>query len=80
MSTPHPYALARRTKHQTTGKPLSGYALDVTIRANKDGAYFLDDHNDPGPPMPHNNVFQLIETLVRTIGDSHVAQFGHPRP
>ena len=49
-------------------------------QCSTDAAYFLDDHNDPGPPMPHNNVFQLIETLVRTIGDSHVAQFGHPRP
>lgn len=80
MSTPSPYSLVPRTKHKKTGSPLSGYALDITIRANKDGAYFLDDHNNPGNVMPHNNVLELIVTLANAIGQSHVAEFGHPRP
>lgn len=80
MSTPNPYALVPRTKHQKTGKDLSGFALDLTVRANKDGAYFLHDHNNAGVVMPHNNVLELLDTLVRTIGQNHVGHFGHPRP
>ena len=80
MSTPKPYSLVSRTTHKTKGTPLSGYALDITIRANDEGAYFLDDHNNAGNVMPHNNVLELISTLVSAIGHSHVKHFGHPRP
>jgi hypothetical protein len=80
LSTPSPYELVPRTKHQKTGKALSGFALDLTVRANKDGAYFLQDLNNAGVVMPHNNVLELLDTLVRTIGQNHVAYFGHPRP
>jgi hypothetical protein len=76
LSTPSPYSLVPRATHKKTGSPLSGYALDITIRANHTGAYFLDDHNNPGNVMPHNNVFELMETLVGTIGRNHEARFG----
>ena len=78
MSTP--YVLVSRTTHKTTGAPLSGYALDITIRANREGAYFLDDHNNAGKVMPFNNVLELLSTLVEAIGKNHVKHFGHPRP
>jgi len=76
LSTPSPYSLVSRTTHKKTGTPLSGYALDITIRANKDGAYFLDDHNNPGNVMPHNNVWEMLTTLVDAIGRNHVGKFG----
>lgn len=45
---PAAYTLTPRFKHKQTGRPLSGYALDLTIRFQKDGAAFLQDHNYPG--------------------------------
>jgi hypothetical protein len=75
LSTPSPYSLVARKTHKKTGDPLSGYALDITIRANKDGAYFLDDHNNPGNVMPHNDVWEMLETLLKAIGNNHKQHF-----
>lgn len=71
-----PYRINRRTKHKTTGKDLSGYAVDVTIRVNSDGAYFLQDHNSDRNVMPHNNREELVETLMNELERNHAEHFG----
>jgi hypothetical protein len=42
------WELAPRYKNKRSGKPLAGFALDFTIRFNRDGAAFLQDHNMSG--------------------------------
>ena len=71
-----PYRIERRTKHKRGNKALSGYALDITIRANHQGAYFLDDQNSERPAMPHNNREELIETLLAELERNHMEHFG----
>ena len=78
----HPYRIERRTKRKgRAGKPLSGYALDITIRANGEGSYFLHDHNYDrtrgGPNSPHTDRVELIETLVHELNRNHREHFGH---
>lgn len=72
-----PYRIERRTKHKQSGKPLSGYAVDITIRVNGQEAYFLDDHNNPRGPMPHNNRAELVQTIVAELERNHVEHFHH---
>jgi hypothetical protein len=66
-STAPAYTLTPRFEHKQTGQPLSGFAVDITIRFQKDGAGFLSDHNYPGDTAdgtwPHNNLAELQETL-----------------
>jgi hypothetical protein len=70
-----PYRINRRTKHKTTGKDLSGYAIDVTIRANGEEAYFLQDHNSHRNVMPHSNLDDLIDTLKDELERNHAEHF-----
>src|SRR5581483_2536699 len=70
-----PYGLVARKTNKTNGKPLSGYALDLTIRVNGQGAYFLQDHNGDRV-MPHNNREELSETLFKELQRHHVEHFG----
>lgn len=71
-----PYGLNRRTKNKTNGKPLSGYAFDITIRVNGEGAYFLEDHNSDRNVMPHNNREELSETIFNELQRHHLEHFG----
>jgi hypothetical protein len=71
-----PYRLERRTGKKRGSGELSGYALDLTIRVNKDGAYFLDDRNSERDAMPHNNREELVETLLAELGRHHDEHFG----
>lgn len=74
-----PYGIERRTKRKRGGEQqLSGYALDITIRVNGEGAYFLQDHNSTRNVMPHNNREELEETLLHELERNHVEHFGHP--
>jgi hypothetical protein len=73
-----PYRLARRTKNKRGGGPLSGYALDITIRVNSQGAYFLQDHNSDRNVMPHNDRDELVITLMQELKRNHMEHFGHP--
>lgn len=61
------YTLTPRYKHKQTGKQLSGFAVDLTLRFNQDGAGFLQDHNFVGHSadgtFPHNDLAELQETL-----------------
>lgn len=73
-----PYRIERRTTNKRTGKPLSGYAVDITIRVNGGEAYFLDDDNSPRPAMPHNNRQELVQILLSELERNHIEHFGHP--
>lgn len=73
-----PYRVERRTKKKRGGGQLSGYAIDVTIRINGDGAYFLEDHNSTRNVMPHNDRADLIDTLLSELERNHIEHFGHP--
>lgn len=73
-----PYRIERRTKHKRGGKPLSGYAVDITIRVNSGEAYFLEDHNSTRNVMPHNNREELVDTILDELKRNHVEHFGHP--
>jgi hypothetical protein len=70
-----PYRVERRTKHKRTGEPLSGYAIDITIRVNGEEAYFLQDHNTDRNVMPHNNRDELIDTLTAELERNHAEHF-----
>ena len=72
-----PYRIERRTTKKRGSGPLSGYALDITIRVNDGEAYFLDDHNDPRPAMPHNNRQEFVETFLAELERNHFEHFGH---
>jgi|GEM_PF-2462773 len=71
-----PYRLERRTKRKGGGAQLSAYALDITIRANGDEAYFLEDHNSARNAMPHTDRDDLVKTLVDEIERNHQEHFG----
>lgn len=73
-----PYRIERRTTHKRGGKPLSGYALDITIRVNYQGAYFLDDHNSERLAMPHEDRAEFVDTFLAELERNHVEHFGHP--
>jgi hypothetical protein len=73
-----PYRLQRRTKRKGGGEDLSGYALDITIRVNHEGAYFLQDHNSKRNTMPHTDREDLLITLAQELKRSHREHFGHP--
>jgi hypothetical protein len=67
------YATRRRLTHKTTGKPLSGFAVDWTIRFAKDGSGYLDDHNWPDNPLVFNNLEEL-RGFVNEELDRHYAE------
>jgi hypothetical protein len=71
-----PYRIERRTKHKRGGKQLSGYAMDITIRVNYQGAYFLDDQNSERLAMPHSDRGDLIDTVVKELERNHKEHFG----
>lgn len=78
----YPYRIERRTERKDrSSKPLSGYALDITIRANGDGSYFVQDHNydsdRSGPSSPHTDRMDVIETVVHELNRNHKEHFGH---
>jgi len=73
-----PYRLQRRTKKKGGGGDLSGYALDITIRVNHEGAYFLQDHNGKRNTMPHTDREDLLITLAQELKRNHREHFGHP--
>jgi hypothetical protein len=75
---PTTYKLERRTRHKKAGKGLSGFALDPTIRFNKEGHAFLQDHNGNGP-MPFNTKDELKQFLADEIDRNFEEHFG-PRP
>jgi hypothetical protein len=59
------YALGRRYTSKKGGKPLKGFALDLTIRFNTTGVAFLQNHNGDAGPMP----FSELDELKQFIGD-----------
>lgn len=71
-----PYHVARRTKHKRGDRQLSGYAMDITIRVNAEGAYFLQDHNSSRNVMPHTDRDDLVQTLVGELERNHREHFG----
>jgi hypothetical protein len=77
MKGGEPYSIKRRTKHKQTGAPLSGYAIDITIRVNREEAYFLQDHNSDRNVMPHSDRDDLIDTLTTELERNHIEHFGH---
>lgn len=72
------YAIERRYQSKKGGKPLKGFALDLTIRFNTDGHPFLQDHNGDGP-MPFNTVDELQEFVATEIARNHGEHFGLSR-
>jgi hypothetical protein len=74
------YTLTPRFEHKQTGQPLSAYAVDLTIRFQKDGSGFLQDRNYPGDTAcgtwPHNNLAELKETLNGELDRLYEEHFG----
>jgi hypothetical protein len=64
------YRLERRYKSKKGGKPLKGFALDVTIRFNTYGTPFVQDHNGNGP-MPFNTLDELGDFISEQIERNH---------
>lgn len=72
------YRIERRTKTKRGGGQLSGYALDITIRVNAGKACFLEDHNSTRDVMPHNDLKELVETLLAELARNQDEHFGRP--
>jgi hypothetical protein len=70
------YRIERRTKRKRGAADLSGYALDITIRVNHEGAYFLEDHNSDRNVMPHNDRSEFLQTFVEELERNHIEHFG----
>jgi hypothetical protein len=68
------YAIDRRYQSKKGGKPLKGFALDITIRFNTDGHPFLQDHNSNGP-MPFNTVDELQDFVAQEIARNYSEHF-----
>jgi hypothetical protein len=69
------YRLNRRYASKKGGKPLKGFALDVTIRFNTYGTAFIQDHNGEGP-MPFDTVDEAREFVGDWIGRNYREHFG----
>ena len=69
------YAIDRRYESKKGGKPLKGFALDITMRFNTDGHPFLQDHNSDGGPMPFNTVDELAKFVSDEIRRNHREHF-----
>src|SRR3954454_19031504 len=69
------YAIERRYRSKKGGKPLKGFALDITVRFNTDGHPFLQDHNSGNGPMPFNTVDELKRFLTDEISRNHAEHF-----
>lgn len=76
MKSGIPYGIERRTQRKKGKDPLSGYAMDITIRVNAGGAYFLQDHNADRNVMPFNNREEFEEILIEAIRSNHREHFG----
>ncbi|HXW59821.1 MAG TPA: hypothetical protein VEJ23_10135 [Solirubrobacteraceae bacterium] len=63
------YTLVPRYVNKRSNKQLSGFAVDLTVRFNKGGAAFLQDHNGLEDPStyPHNNLDELKDTLDKEL-------------
>jgi hypothetical protein len=70
---PTKYETHRRYQHKRAKKPLSGFALDWTIRFNHQQSAFLDDHNG-GDPMVFNDL-EEITNFIREELERHHAEF-----
>jgi hypothetical protein len=79
-AVPASYTLTPRFDHKQTGRPLSAFAVDLTIRFQKDGAGFLQDHNYPGDTAdgtwPHNDLTELKKTLNAELDRLYGEHFG----
>ena len=71
-----PYALQPRYVNKRSGKPLTGFALDITIRFNTDGTPFLQDLNSDSNVIPHTNVDDLMKTLNDEIRHNYTKRYG----
>jgi hypothetical protein len=70
------YNLTPRYTHKRGNKPLSGFALDITIRFNSEGTAFLQDHNLEGANvMPFTTLDQLQRTLNRELEHHYESHF-----
>jgi hypothetical protein len=74
------YALQRRYVSKKGGKPLKGFALDLTLRFNTDGTPFLQDHNSEWNVMPFTNLGDLRRFLDEQIERNHVEHYGSAQP
>ena len=70
------YRIERRRKKKRGGGELSGYALDITVRVNAGGAYFVEDHNGAPGAFPLNNRDECIKMIVKEFERNHREHFG----
>ena len=57
------YRLTRRHKSKRDGRPLKGFALDLTIRFNSNGTAFVQDHNGDAT-MPFTTMEQARDFIT----------------
>jgi hypothetical protein len=74
------YALQRRYASKKGGKPLKGFAFDVTVRFNTEGTAFLQDHNSDGSVMPFTALGDLRRFLDEHIERNYVEHYGSLQP
>jgi hypothetical protein len=70
------YAIERRYQSKKGGKPLKGFALDITVRFNTDGHPFLQDLNSSKGPMPFNTLEELKGFIDGEIDRNHAEHYG----
>ncbi len=78
---PH-YDIRRREDRSNDGKPLKGFAIDLTLRISDGGnTIFLQDHNarETNQVMPFSSSAELIAFLDAELGrnwDEHYGKAG----
>jgi len=70
------YRLRRRLRHRKGGKQLSGFAMDIVLRFDAEGAASLQDLNGDRNAMRFTSVDDLLGWLgpeIRRVHEEHFA-------
>lgn len=69
------YRLRRRMRQKKGGKPLSGFAMDIVVRFDDEGAASVQDLNDDRNTMRFRSVDDLVAWLGPEIKRAHDEHF-----
>jgi hypothetical protein len=73
------YRIDRRTRRKDGKGDLSGFAIDITIRANGSGHLFVQDHNGTLNTMPFDSSLGgMAGWIASEIQRNYAEHFGTP--
>ena len=69
------YRLRRRLRHKKGGQPLTGFAMDIVVRFDEEGAASVQDLNSDRNTMRFTSVEDLVGWLGPEIKRVHGEHF-----